>query len=111
MADIKVLKTERHTGAQATMVALTTAGKTLDFTGKDDKIAIILQNTGSSAVDVTVEAGNGLQGVTDIKVSVPAGIKVVRLDSGEFKKVSGDNKGCIVLKGTGVNAGAVELCE
>lgn len=113
-ANIGLAITERHIGAEVTMVALATSGKTLEFTGKDDKTAIILINSASSAANVTIEAGTGIQGVTDLVVSVPANSKplVLRLDSGEFKKVDGANKGYIVLKGaTTISAGAVELCE
>lgn len=114
MANIELVRTERHKGAEVTMVALATGGKTVDFSGKDDKTALIFINSASSTADVTIEAGTGIQGVTDIVVTVPASSKplVVRLDSGEFKKMDGENKGCIVVKGaTTVTCGVVELCE
>lgn len=113
MADITRAFTERHAGAELTFVALSTSGKSVQFDGKDDKTAILLQNTGGSSADVTVVAGTGIQGVADITISVGASKTVaVRLDSGEFKQVAGANKGCVILKGAStVNAAVFELVE
>lgn len=113
MATINRAFTERHMGADLEFTALSTSGVAVDFTGKDDKTAIIIQNTGSGEGKVTVVAGTGIQGVTDIEIAVPAsGFKAIRLDSGEFKQTSGTDKGCVILKGaTTLKAAVVELVE
>lgn len=66
---------------------------------RDEKILLLLHNTNSSsASSVTVKAGNGIQGVNDLKVTLEAGkFTVVALDSGRFKNVSGEHKGkCLI---------------
>ena len=72
-------------------------GTPLDFTGRDDKTLILMNNTGEAGT-VTFEKGTGIQGVVDATFDVPAGFSAVTLDSGFFKKMNGDNKGCVVAK-------------
>ena len=74
------------------------AGTQLDFTGRDDKTLILMNNTGSAKGTVTFTKGTGIQGVTDVTFDVPVGFSVVTLDSGFFKQMNGDSKGCIVAK-------------
>ena len=74
----------------------------LDFS--DEKCLILVQNAGTSAADVTVKAGNGIQGVNDLVHSVPASSSVIlALDSGRFKNVSGDDKGKVIFAGANTN--------
>lgn len=64
-----------------------TAGAEIQFDGQDTKIVILIENSGSSAGDVTFKAGNGIQGVADLVVNVANGkTKAVVLESGAFKK-------------------------
>ena len=52
-----------------------------------DRRVILIENSGSSAGDVTFKAGNGIQGVADLVVNVANGkTKAVVLESGAFKK-------------------------
>ena len=74
------------------------AGTPLDFTGRDDKTLILMNNTGSAAGTCTFTAGTGIQGVQDITVDVPVGFSAVALDSGFFKQMNGSNKGHVVAK-------------
>lgn len=63
-----------------------TAGAEIQFDGQDTKIVILIENSGSSAGDVTFKAGNGIQGVADLVVNVANGkTKAVVLESGAFK--------------------------
>ena len=72
--------------------------KSLDFDGSDERIVVLVQNPTTSNATLTVKAGNGLQGVDDLTLTVPASaISLVKLDSGRFKNVSGTNKGKIVV--------------
>lgn len=105
--------TERHKGAVIDFTALSTSGVTVDFEGRDNRTAIIIQNTASSEGTVTVVSGTGIQGVTDITVTVPANkFVVLRLESGEFKQTKGTDKGCVILKGaTTLKAACAELVE
>lgn len=66
---------------------------------RDENILLLLQNASTStSATATVKAGNGIQGVNDLKVSLDAGkFTVVSLDSGRFKNVSGEHKGkCLI---------------
>lgn len=73
--------------------------KAIDWTENDNKMILVI-NAGS-ATDLTVKAGNGIQGVCDLTLTVPEGVSLVKLESGRFKNVSGENKGKIVVVSTG----------
>lgn len=85
--------------------SLTTAldasdGALIDFGARDNKILLLLQNAASSENTVTVKAGNGLGGVNDLAIAIPASSFVtLALDSSRFKFVTGENKGKIHLTG------------
>lgn len=69
--------------------------------GKDHKTMILLVNDGSSAASATIKAGNGIQGVADLTVSLAAGkYTVVSPEAGRFKLVSGTDKGKVLITGT-----------
>lgn len=75
-------------------------GFTIDVSGyADHNILMLFQNTnsGSTARTVTIKAGNGLQGTTDLASgNIAAGeVGAVVVESGHFLNVSGDNKGLI----------------
>lgn len=75
-----------------------TDGIYIEYTGKDDNIVLLLQGTASDTV--TVEMGNGLQGVADLTVALTANKPcVLTLESGKYKLVSGEHKGYVHLKG------------
>lgn len=78
-----------------------------DFNERDDKSVIIVNNTTSGDVTVTVKAGNGIQGVSDLVLTAKSGISVFKIESGRFKNVSGDNKGKIVLTSSGTPGVAI----
>ena len=63
----------------------------LDFTGADNKTVILLKGSGT----LTLKAGNGIQGVTDLALTSDSTLAAFRVDSGLFKIVSGTNKGYI----------------
>lgn len=81
--------------------ALSTNGVAFDYKEADEKTVFVAKNSdASNAGTITVVQGNGLQGVTDIELTVPkSGEVVFTLDSMLFKNGSGDNKGKVVLKG------------
>lgn len=100
--------------AEPTAFAFTagkTAGTTIDFGGEDEKTLIVFNNTASSAGTVTISAGNGIQGVQDVAVTVPTGFSAMVLESGFFKHVTGTYKGGVVIKpsATTITVAAVEL--
>ena len=74
-------------------------GFTIDVSGyADHKILMLFQNIATtSARTVTIKAGNGLQGTTDLASGNIAAGKVgaVVVESGHFLNVSGDDKGLI----------------
>lgn len=81
----------------------------IDYTGKDHNILLILK--GSAADTVTIEKGDGLQGVCDETVAVDGTNSVaITLESGRFKLMSGQHKGFVHLKGKATTTvQAVEL--
>ena len=105
----------RNTISTPTLETLTASTeKAIDFDGADERIVVVVQNTATETKNdagevtdtgerhLTVKAGNGLQGVVDITLTVPAdSINLLKLDSGRFKNVSGANKGKIVVVADG----------
>jgi hypothetical protein len=76
------------------------AGAEFAMSGRDDKTLLLVQNAATSAKTVTVKAGNGIQGVNDLTVSVPASsTTALVLDSGRYKNVSGDDRGKVIVMG------------
>ena len=77
-----------------------TAGAEFEMSGRDDKMLILVQNAATSAKDVTVKAGNGIQGVNDLVASVAASSTTAFvLDSGRYKIVSGADAGKVIVMG------------
>lgn len=77
-----------------------TAGAEFDMRDSDCKYLLLIQNSASSEKSVTIKAGNGLQGTTDLSTAVAAGsYTCIALESGYFKNVSGDDKGKVILTG------------
>lgn len=91
--------------AYAVETAKTISGETaIDFSKKDGKTVFVCQNSATSASVLTIEAGDGLQAVSDLKISVPASSSVCfTLESGKFKKLYGENKGCVVVSGSSLS--------
>jgi len=72
-----------------------TDGALVTFDKDDQKILLLLKNNITNVTHTAViKAGNGLQGVSDLEVTL-AGDKeaCVVVESGRFVNVSGDNKG------------------
>ncbi len=92
--------TMRNSIATPTLEALkASTPKALAWDENDNKMILVISAEG--ATDLTVKAGNGIQGVTDLTLTVPKGVSLVKLESGRFKNVSGENKGKIVVVSTG----------
>ena len=83
-----------------TLTALTANNqKAIDWVEDDEKTILVI--SAQSATNLTVKAGNGIQGVNDLTLTVAAGVSLLKLESGRFKNVSGVNKGKIVVVSTG----------
>lgn len=88
--------TMRNEIAKVEMTALTAkSDKAIEWKEGDDKMILVIQ--AEAATTLTVKAGNGIQGVADHTLTVPVGISLIKLESGRFKNVSGDNKGKIIV--------------
>lgn len=107
---IAASKLTLNTWGDVTFTAGVKAGVDVPATNADCKRLVLVNNTTASPVDVTVKAGNGIQGVQDLETySVPANtISAIRLDDGRFKNVSGDDNGNIVVMTT-AQVAVVEL--
>ena len=94
------------------LTALTAnTAKPLEWSESDEKMVLVVQNTGSADAQLTVKAGNGIQGVVDLTLTVPKqAVSLVKLDSGRFKNVSGENKGkIVVVSATALSVGVVAM--
>ncbi len=86
----------------ATATAMT-AQTAYDFTSKDGKTLFIAENSTSSAVNLVIEKGDGLQATENLTLAVPGSSKICfTLESGKYKKLYGTNKGKILATGTGI---------
>lgn len=75
-------------------------GAEVSWRESDEKYTIVLQNSGSSAGVAVIKAGNGIHGVNDLEVDVPASSTVcLSIDSARFKMLSGEDKGKVILTG------------
>lgn len=103
--------TMRNELATPTLSALTADAATpVEWHENDAKMVLVVQNDGEDPAELTVLAGNGIQGVCDQTLTVPVGISLLKLESGRFKNVSGTNKGKIVVKSpTALKIGAAAL--
>lgn len=86
-------------------------GARIDYDGNDGKILVMVENTGSTTEEVTVKAGNGVQGVKDAVFSVGNAVKYgFVLESGKFKVMNGENKDCVMIEASSnIIVCAVEL--
>ena len=90
--------------------AITTAGIALEAQEHGDRM--VLEVTATDACTVTVCAGDGevWGGLEDLSiVFTAAGKKAVCLDTARFKFMSGNNKGCIVLKASAASKATATL--
>lgn len=72
-----------------------TDGALVTFDKDDQKILLLLKNNITNVTHTAViKAGNGLQGVSDLEVTLAGEAEAcVVVESGRFVNVSGDNKG------------------
>lgn len=98
---------ERNKFASAALsTGMTTAidaadGAEIVWSERDDKYLVLIQNANASETkNVTIKAGNGIQGVNDITTSIAASsYTFIALDSGRFKNVVGADKGKVLFTG------------
>lgn len=90
----------------------TTDGFEIDYAGADNRTAFLIENTASSEGSITFKAGDAIQGVEDVVVTVAASSKaVVWIDSGFIKNVANANKGKVIAipSATTMHLAAVHL--
>ena len=92
---------------EATTATSAEDGLAFDYTGREDgRILLIL----AGASTATVKAGNGLQGVEDLEVTIPSGGQAVLVvESGKYVNVFGENKGKVIVAGSGLTGIGIEL--
>lgn len=69
---------------------------------EDYETFLMLQGNGTNSSTITIYTGNGIQGTGD-NLSITLGkddLDIIHLESGHFKFVSGEYKGCIKLAAT-----------
>lgn len=74
--------------------AATVASDGFEVTADGD-IMLFVQNAGSTDRTLTVKAGTAMQGVADVVSAAvgSAGVRIIKLSGGEFKNITGSNKG------------------
>lgn len=99
--NIDFVKLGQNVASTLTLVGATVAadGVAIDFTEQDAKTVILVKNDGSAVGTFTVKQGDGIQGVADyVSGSIAAGATAsINLESGRFKKLSGVNKGKVLV--------------
>lgn len=90
-----VLKRNEAKAMPTAATVAKTDGALVTFDKDDQKILLLLKNNVSGATHTAViKAGNGLQGVSDLEVTLDGEAEAcVVVESGRFMDVSGDNKG------------------
>jgi len=90
-----VLKRNEAKAVPTAATVAKTDGALVTFDKDDQKILLLLKNNVTNATHTAViKAGNGLQGVSDLEVTLDEGAEsCVVVESGRFMNVSGDNKG------------------
>lgn len=65
----------------------------------DGDIMLFVQNAGSTDRTLTIKYGNAMQGVADVTSAAigSAGVRIIKLNTGKFKNLSGTNKGKLLL--------------
>ena len=85
------------TGVVVTPEAATVAADGFEAT-IDGDIMVLAENVGSAAYTLTIKYGNAMQGVADLVVSVTnATSKIIKINTGKFKNLSGTYIGKILL--------------
>lgn len=87
-------------------------GAVVTFDKNDQKILLLLKNNVTNVTHTAViKAGNGLQGVSDLEVTLEGSAEsCVVLESGRYKNVSGDNKGKVnVVSKEATSANQIEV--
>ena len=77
-----------------------TDGAAVKLDTKDENTIFVAQNTANSDGELVILAGDGPCGAVDLKITVPASSTVCfALDSACFKRVTGEDKGKVVMTG------------
>jgi hypothetical protein len=100
VTNIAPTKLKLNEAGSLTFTAPTAAadGFAVNYGEQDSKLVLLLQNTDSAAATAIIKAGDGIQGVVDYTQSLPAGsVSAIRLESGKFKRVTGDNRGSVIV--------------
>ncbi len=84
-----------------------------NMSDRDDKYLILVRKSSGSDGDVTIKAGDGIQGVCDLVIPVDtvAANCAVTIESGRFKNVSGENKEKVILKASDALYQIIVLCQ
>lgn len=65
--------------------------------GADNKTIFVVKNANAAAKELTIAKGNGIQGVNDLVMSVPAGKHAFfQVDSGAYVNATGDDAGKLI---------------
>ena len=81
-----------------------TDGALIDFNVNDLKALVILENAATAEKTATIKAGNGIQGVKDLTITLPASGKMcIRIESMKYRFVSGDKMGKVHITGADAN--------
>ena len=98
--------------AMPTGVTVTAAdGALVTIDKPDQNVLIMVKNANTTTTQTAViKAGNGLQGVADLEITLAASAtKGVVVESGKYKNVSGTNKGKINIQDKNTTTTNIEV--
>jgi hypothetical protein len=89
----------------ATVAIDATDGGYFPMSDKDHKYLVIVENAHATvAYDFTIKAGDGIQGLADYLLEIPAAkTYYVAIESGMYKVMEGTNKGRVMLTAEDAN--------
>lgn len=97
----------------ATVAVNAANGALVDYSNKEDaRILLIIENGAGAEKTAAIKAGDSIQGISDLEVTLAAGEKkILTVESGKYMNVSGPNRGHIVITGTdtSIKVAAIEL--
>lgn len=96
----------------ATAAVAANEGALVTFNKEDQKQLIILENShvSTTAVTAVIKAGDGIQGIADLEITLAAATKkCLVVESGRFKNMSGTNKGKVLILDNDTTSTALQV--
>lgn len=106
MAELeKTILKFNEAGSVIAAATVSEEGLMVPYDHDDHRILLLI-----SGAEATIKAGDGIQGTEDLVVPFETGkTKALVIESGKYKFHTGENKGHVVITGTGATVQAIQL--